>query len=468
MLDLVIENVTFADPAGRLTGRGCIGIEAGRIAGLGRSAPAARRVLDGRGLMLAPGFIDIHMHEDPLQEVGHGTVIGEEMAACQVRMGVTTSVGGNCGLGTAKIGQYLGQLERQGTLVNYATFVGYTALRHELGISDEYHPASAGEIEKLQRLAREGLAAGAIGISFGIEYTPGSTTAELLALARVATEFPQRILAAHFRSDADRALPSIEEMIYLGRETGLPFQISHLGSCASYGMMREALDLIAASAARGEGTMADCYPYDAFCSFIGAAFFDGDCFARWGVDASAIQVAEGPYAGRRCDRDLFEKLRREAPDTLVVAFVLREDEVLTCLNHPLVLVASDALLHGGQGHPRSAGTFPRVLGRFVREGKMDFTDALRKMTLGPAERLGLKDRGRLEEGAWADLVLFDPLALEDTATFAQPALPPKGIELVLVGGEVVVEQGHLTGARPGRVLRAPASEAARKYLGSNS
>ncbi|MDK2927396.1 MAG: dihydroorotase [Bacillota bacterium] len=455
MLDLAIENVIFADPAGELSGVGAVGIAGGRIAALGRSVPAARRVIDGRGLTLAPGFIDLHMHEDPLSGEGASAVIGSEVAACQARMGVTTSVGGNCGLGTGHTGAYLTQLERQGSLVNYATFVGYTALRHELGIGDEYRPAAAGEVARLREAARAALAAGAVGISFGIEYTPGAPTDELLALARVATEFPARLLAAHFRSDADRALPSIEEMIYLGRATGLPFQISHLGSCAAFGMMPAALELIAAAAARGERVLADCYPYAAFCTFIGAAGFDGDCLARWGADYSAIQVAEGPYAGRRCDRALFAKLRREAPETLVVAFVLRADEVLLALKHPLVLVGSDTLLRGGQGHPRSAGTFPRVLGRFVRAGKMAFADALYKMTLGPARRLGLTDRGRLTEGAWADLVLFDPAVLADRATFAEPARAPEGIELVLVNGRAVVEKGRLTGARPGHVLRAP-------------
>lgn len=453
MLDLVLENVIFADPAGKLAGTGAVGIEAGRLAYLGKNAPAARRVIDGQGLTLAPGFIDLHMHEDPLQEKAGAAYIGDEVAACQVRMGVTTSVGGNCGLGEVDLERYFGQLQRQGSLVNYAAFIGHTALRHALGIEDEYRAATPQEIGRLQAAAGKALAAGALGISFGIEYTPGAPTSELLALARVAQEFPGRLLAAHFRSDADGALRSIEELIYLGRETGLPMQVSHVGSCAAYGYMAPALDLIASAVEQGTGILADCYPYAAFCTFIGAAGFDGDCLARWGVDYSAIQVAEGPYAGRRCDRELFERLRREAPETLVVAFVLRDDEVLMALRHRAVLVASDTLLRGGQGHPRSAGTFPRVLGRYVREGKIGFADALYKMTLGPAERLGLKDRGRLEEGAWADLVLFDPAILEDRATFAEPTKPPVGVELVLVNGRVVVEKGRLTGARPGRILR---------------
>jgi N-acyl-D-amino-acid deacylase len=453
VLDLVLENVIFADPAGRLTGPGSVGIREGRLVYLGKNAPAARRVINGRGLTLSPGFIDLHMHEDPWKEEAGGARIGEEVAACQVRMGVTTSVGGNCGLGEVDVERYFGQLQRQGGLVNYATFIGHTALRHALGIGDEYRAATPREIDRLQAAAGKALAAGAVGISFGIEYTPGAPTAELLALARVAQDFPGRLLAAHFRSDAGGALESIEEMIYLGRETGLPMQISHLGSCAAYGYMAPALDLIAAAVKRGTGILADCYPYAAFCTFIGAAGFDGDCLARWGVDYGAILVAEGPYAGQRCNRELFERLRREAPDTLVVAFVLRDDEVLLALRHPAVLVASDTLLRGGRGHPRSAGTFPRVLGRYVREGKISFADALYKMTLGPAERLGLKDRGRLEEGAWADLVLFNPATLEDRATFANPAKAPAGIELVLVNGQVVVEKGRLTGARPGRILR---------------
>jgi len=331
--------------------------------------------------------------------------------------------------------------------------VGYSAVREALGLTDHYAPAPAAALPRAREILGQALAAGAVGISLGLEYTPGAPTEELIAAAGVAADYPGAFLAAHYRNDAGRALEAIDEMLAIGAGTGLPMQVSHIGSCAAFGNMDAALERLEAARAAGQDVTADCYPYDAFCTFIGSPVFDPGCLENWQRDYDSLQVGSGPYAGRRCDEELFHYLRREAPETLIIAFVMDEEEVLAALRHPLVMVGSDALYRDRQGHPRGAGTFPRVLGPFVREKNfLSFTEALAKMTILPARRLGLKSKGRLQEGADADLVLLDPETLADRATFAQPTLAPAGIDLVLVGGEVVVSAGKLLPARPGRPL----------------
>ncbi|MFY9370489.1 MAG: amidohydrolase family protein [bacterium] len=452
-MDLLIKEVILVDPETGREEEGNAGIEGGKIAYLGKGAPAARRVIDGGGKTLVPGFIDIHMHAEPLEEELARPKPEFFTLGCMARMGVTTAIGGNCGLGTHRVKEYLDLIAARGAPVNYGTFVGYSAVREALGLTDNYAPAPAAVIPRACEILGQALAAGAVGISLGLEYTPGAPTDELIAAAGVAADYPGAFLAAHYRYDASRALEAVEEMIAIGTETGLPMQVSHIGSCAAFGDMGAVLARLQSARDAGKDVAADCYPYDAFCTFIGSPVFDPGCLENWQRDYDSFQVGSGPYAGRRCDEELFHYLRREAPDTLIIAFVMDEGEVLAALRHPLVMVGSDALFRDRLGHPRGAGTFPRVLGRFVREHKfLSFAEALAKMTLLPARRLGLDNKGRLQEGADADLVLLDPATLRDQATFARPTLAPEGIHLVLVGGEIVVSGGELLPARPGRPL----------------
>ncbi|HHW55494.1 MAG: amidohydrolase family protein [bacterium] len=453
-MDLLIKEVILVDPETGRWEEGNAGIEGGKIAYLGKGSPAARQVIDGGGKTLVPGFIDIHMHVEPLEEELARPQPEFFTLGCMARMGVTTAIGGNCGLGTPRVKDYLDLIDAWGAPVNFGLFVGYSAVREALDLTDHYAPAPADALPRARELLGQALADGAVGISLGLEYTPGAPTEELIAAAGVAADYPGAFLAAHYRYDASRALEAIEEMITIGAETGLPMQVSHIGSCAAFGNMAEALERLERAREAGQDVSADCYPYEAFCTFIGSPVFDPGCLENWGRDYDALQVGSGPYAGQRCDEKLFHHLRREAPDTLIIAFVMDQEEVLGALRHPLVMVASDALYRDRLGHPRGAGTFPRVLGPFVREEEnfLSFTEALAKMTILPARRLGLEEKGRLQEGADADLVLLDPAALQDRATFAQPTLAPEGIQLVLVGGELVVSAGKLLPARPGRPL----------------
>ncbi len=446
MFDTLITGARTVDPESGVLGLRNIGIEGGSIAYVGAGEPPSRDHIPADGLTLIPGFVDIHAHEDPFDPQAGA---GWDSAYNYVRMGVTTAIGGNCGTG-ADVASFLGWVRKHGAPYNCGMFAPHGRLREAAGATDLYGSATRAQIDRMRGMVREAMDAGAIGVSFGLEYTPGATTEEIVEVGRVASEYPRSLLAAHYRYDCDRAVEAIQELVNVGRETGLPFQVSHINSCAAFGNMAGALDTLEKARAAGVDIMADCYPYEAFCTFIGSAVFDPGCLERWGVGYDSLLLAGGPYAGTRSTRDTFEETRRSYPDSLVVAFVMREDEVIRALRHPLVMVGSDGLMRNGRGHPRTSGAFPRVLGRFVRDGALGFLEALRKMTSIPTQRLGLAAKGRLVEGADADLLLIDPGTLADLATYAEPTLPPRGIRMVMVAGEVVCWDGKMTGKLPGR------------------
>jgi len=449
MYDLVINKGEIIDP---LDGRykANIGIEDDKIKKISKNELKGKKVIDAKSNMISPGFIDIHMHEDNVKN----NKIEFEIFNNMVQMGVTTAIGGNCGLGNSEIGNYLNILTETNSPLNYAGMIGHGSLREKVGCNDKYRKTSEKEILEMKNILKKGLEEGAIGLSFGLEYTPGATIMEMIELCKIVANYSGRLVAAHYRFDANRSLEAIAEMIIIARETGVKFQISHIGSCAAFGQMETALKMIEAANQAGVDIMADVYPYDAFSTYVGSAVFDEGCFEKWGVDYSALKVTEGKYKNQRCDREIFEYIRKNEPDDLVVAFVMEEKEVVKAMQHPLVMIASDGILNDGQGHPRAAGTFPRVLGEYVREkGKLNLKNAIDKITRMPAERTGLTKKGRIKEGYDADLCIFDYNKIIDKATFNNPTQKPEGIREVIVAGTSVVENGELVDKYPGSVLR---------------
>ncbi|NLL59838.1 MAG: amidohydrolase family protein, partial [Tissierellia bacterium] len=349
---------------------------------------------------------------------------------------------GNCGNNRQSILELYDFVNEKGNPVNYLTYIGHNFLRVEAGNTDIYKRSSKEQIEKMQRWVKEAVDFGAIGVSYGLEYCPGIDTEEAVAITKEIQGRDDLLLAAHYRKDAIHALDSINEMAYIGREAKIPFQISHLSSCSAFGNMKEALDLIQDIRDKGTDIMVDAYPYDAFSTYIGSAVFDEGCFETWGKSYDAIMLTEDPYKGVYCDKELFEKVRKEYPKMLVVAYVMNEEEIIEALNHPLVMVASDGIYRNHSGHPRGAGTFPRVIGRFVRDMKvMEFFDAISKMTYMPAQRLKLNRKGLLKEGYDADITIFDYNTIIDKATFQEPQLRPEGIDYVILGGKLAIEKG---------------------------
>ena len=443
MFDLVIRNGRVVDPEGAVVDLCNVGIRSGKIHSLSAGHLDGREVIDASGLTVIPGCIDIHMHEDHLRPDG---TVHWHTAWFMAGMGVTTAVGGNCGWNSGNLADYYGYIRASGSPTHYAAFAGHTWLREMAGATDRYRASTREQVGAMKRLLREALAGGAIGLSYGLEYIPGASSEECFELARVVAEFSGKICSIHQRYDADRCLEAVAEAIAISRESGVPMQISHIGSMCAFGQMSEARKRIDDARAEGLDITADCYPYAAFSTALGEAVFDDGCLDRWGVGYDALLVGTGPHAGQRMTEALFHRLRKEQPDTVIVAFVMNEAEVFQALRHPVVSVGSDGFMENRQGHPRGVGTFPRVLGRFVREGHLSFMEALRKCTVMNADRFGWRHKGRVQEGCDADLLLIDPATLEDRNTFEQPDLSPAGLHAVIVNGRVAVQQGE---PRPG-------------------
>lgn len=428
MYDLIIKNGKIVDYDEMTLKSLDIGIKEGVIVKIG-TIDLDQNVLDAKGLIIAPGIIDSHMHEEKLNEK---LELNYDISNHMLQMGVTTCVGGNCGFnfnGLEGVKAFKNHIKHHGSPVNYLLFAGYTTLREACGLVDRYREASNEEMGKILETFKAYYDLGVIGISFGLEYTPGISETEFLEFLSRLT-YKDLLLSAHFRKDGKDAPDSIREMIRGSEVSGLPMRISHIGSCSAIGYMTESLDIIKQARDKGLPIDADCYPYDAFSTFIGSAVFDEGWKERLNVDYSAITLIEEPYKNRVCNKELFDKVRKDHPDMTVVAKVMNEDEVTQALKTPFVSIASDGILMNGQGHPRAAGTFPRVLGKYVRDEKaLDLVDALERMTRKPAQWLGLRSKGEIKEGMDADLFIFDEDIIIDEATYENPTKKTTGDSL---------------------------------------
>lgn len=439
MLDIKVVNGKIIDVENKTIIEGDLGIKDGKITDIVSVNTEAKVVIDAKRKYVSPGFIDIHMHEEDF------TLTKKEeydISDTMLNMGVTTCAVGNCGNNRQGIEELYDFINEKGNPVNYLTYIGHNFLRVEVGNTDIYKKSSKEQIEKMQKIVAESIDFGAVGVSYGLEYCPGIDTEEAIAITKEIQGRDDLLLAAHYRKDAIHALDSINEMAYIGMEAKIPFQISHLSSCSAFGNMTEALTLIQEIRDSGTDIMVDAYPYDAFSTYIGSAVFDDGCFETWNKSYDSIMLTEDPFKGMYCDKELFEKARKEYPNMLAIAYVMNEEEIIEALNHPLVMVASDGIYRNHSGHPRGAGTFPRVIGRFVRDMKvMEFFDAVYKMTYMPAKRLKLNKKGILKVGYDADITIFDYDTIIDKATFQKPQLRPEGIDYVIVDGKVAIERG---------------------------
>jgi N-acyl-D-amino-acid deacylase len=470
--DLLIRNGTVIDGTGAGPFRGDLAVSGSRIAAVGDlGGMAAEHEMDAAGRVVAPGFIDVHTHDD------HVLLEGAMMP--KVSQGVTTVVAGNCGVSLAPLvfdgeppaplrllGQdayrfksfraYLEALEARPPEVNAVLLVGHSTLR--VGTMSEIgRPATADEIAAMRGLLREALDAGAAGFSTGLFYPAGRAApmTEVIALLETLAG-TGAVYATHMRDEADGVEESLAESFETARAAGVPLIVSHhkcMGR-ANFGRSSRTLALI--ERARSEQPVGlDVYPYTAgstelLPALIGQASrvvvtwsrahpeFAGrdlaDIAAAWGIDQTAAAVRLQPAGA--------------------IYFMMDEADVQRIMAYPHSMIGSDGLPHDEHPHPRLWGTFPRVLGRYVRELKvLTLDDAVHRMTGLAATQFRLVDRGVLRPGAFADIVMFDAATVADRATFEAPKSPAAGIDLVAVNGEIVYRDGQLTGVRPGRVLR---------------
>ena len=441
--DLLIRGGTLLLPAQLKEVKLNVAVADGKISGLFTDEPDAERVIDAGGLYVSPGFIDSHMHDDDPSEDG------KTVETALLRQGVTTAIAGNCGTGplAADITPV-----RQHPWLNLGYLTGHQALREAVGVTDAYAAADEDQLREMQRLLRAELDNCSFGLSFGLEYMPNTPVSEVIALLDVAKDFHNIWVPVHIRHDGPEAVAAIDEVLGYAAEYSLRFQISHTGSMTGFGMLSEVLEHIEAAKSRGADVTFDCYPYDAFCTRLGSAVFDPGFEARWGKGVESLEVGSGPYRGKWLNEDnLYERLRKDNGDTLIIAHVIHADEVELCLCHPDCIIASDSILKDGHGHPRAAGTFPRAL-RMLREKGFTWPEAVRKCTTLPAEANWLEGKGVIKPGADADFVIFDGEKLRDNATFTDQLLPPDGIEYVIIAGEPAVHCNEILGGPKGKLI----------------
>ena len=506
--DLLIRNARVVDGTGAPWQRSDVAVRGDTIVAVSPATQASgRRVVDAGGRVLAPGFIDLHTHAWP-------AILQRPLAENYARQGVTTLVGGPDGSSPLPLGASLDKIAALPPALNFASFVGHGALR-TAAMGGANRAPDAPELARMQELARTAMREGAFGLSTGLFYLPGSfaRTDEVAAVARVVGELGG-IHVSHIRDEAAGILDSVRETIAIGEEGRLPTQVTHhkmIGRVA-WGKSEASLRLLQEARARGVDATVDQYPYTASSTSIAAALLPpwalegGEAAVRkrlaspqerarmreaaagriqnerGGGDPGRIAIAACGFDRSLEGRTLAEILRgRGVPVTVESAadlaleiverggasgifHAISEEDVERILAWPFTMVASDGEIPAyGQGapHPRSYGTFVRVLGVYVREKKLlSLQEAIRRMTSLPAARLGLADRGLLRPGQKADLVLLDPATVKDRASFERPHQYPEGIHLVVVNGQVVFDGERMTGARPGRVLRGPAFVAA--------
>lgn len=436
------------DPANRVDGQLNILVEDGKIAWVGRALPQADEAIDATGKIVTPGFIDIHLHEDPVAEGKIQPCIFNMM----LKQGVTTAVGGNCGINVWDPGEYLDMVDRDGAPVNVALFAGHEYFRKAAGATDIYAGSTEEEKQKMAADIRAALDKGCVGVSFGLRYVPGADKEEFFRAAQCCAG-SKKIIASHVRDDADGIFDAIDEFCAAGVAYGVPVQISHIGSMGGFGQMEDVLRQIDSYRLNGLDIALDCYPYFAFSTRLGTPTYDPGWLERYHCGYDVLEYCEGPYKGQRATAETFAELRRDFPECITVCYVMKEEDIRLAFRHPAVMLASDGLVNNGQGHPRAAGSFPRFLAEFARKGTVSLYQAIEKMTAMPASRLGLTNKGRLNVGADADITTFDFEKIRDGATFAEPALEPEGIDYVFLGGRLALDHGKIVRDNCGKAVR---------------
>jgi len=531
MFDVIIKNGHIVDGAANPWFKADIGITEEKIAEIGRlDKERAARVIDAKGLVVSPGFLDMHSHSDLV-------LLINPKAESKIRQGITTEVIGNCGGSAAPLNdflktemrkttplleeaklelnwstmrEYLNRLDKQGAALNVAPLVGHENIRALVIGFDNRAPTDA-ELKKMKNILGRAMEDGAFGMSTGLIYPPGcyAKTDELMELSRMVAKHGG-IYTSHIRGEGEELISSVKETIKIGEKAGLPVEISHhkAGGKANWGKVKRTLKMMNDARARGVDVTCDVYPYTAasfglsamlppwsyegglpeflkrlkdtetrkkfrkemlngapgWSSPLKAAGWDATLISRSRLhkDYEGKTIAEIVKSKKVDPFDFtFDLLIEENMSVSVVRFAMCEEDVRKVLKYPEAMIGTDAsavtpygVLGKGKPHPRSYGTFSRVLGKYVREEKvLRLEDAVRKMTSLPAQKLGLRNRGLIAEGMQADITIFNAERVTDKATYSEPHQYPEGIEYVLVNGKIVISKGKHTEVLAGKALR---------------
>ncbi|HEV2400786.1 MAG TPA: amidohydrolase family protein [Candidatus Sulfotelmatobacter sp.] len=454
--DLVLEGGRVMDPETGLDAVRNVGVRDGKIARISTESLTGKRVIQAKGLVIAPGFIDLHQH-------------GQDLASERVKAfdGVTTAL--EMEIGAPDVAQFL--KSKQGkSLINYGSTASHVAARSlvfgaplpegtilpKTGPATE-QAATPEQISKIEQRLREEFKAGALGVGMGIQYVPGASRLEVIDMFRLATENKLPVYT-HMRSfgklDPGSDIEAVEEVIGAAAISGAPLHIVHVNSTCLQETL-ECLSMIAGARARGLDVTTEAYPYIAGMTAINSAVFNPGWREKMGIDYGNIVL---PNTGEHLTKGRFEQLRNSATQQWVLIFANTQEMIDATIPNPLIMFASD----GAEGHPRNAGTFSRVLAQYVREKRtLTLMEALRKMTLMPAEMLErstptAQKKGRLQEGADADIVVFDPQTISDRATFQKPMEPSVGVHELIVGGTLLIDDGKMqTDVYPGKAILGP-------------
>jgi N-acyl-D-amino-acid deacylase len=511
--DLLIRNGRIADGTGNPSFVGDVGVRDGRIAAIGRLAnSSATRTIDGAGLVVAPGFIDIHNHSDD-------TILEDGDAQSMVRQGVTSMIFGEGGSAAPSekwkdFSSYFAELQRRGISANIGSYLGSSTVWTRVHGSSA-GPATADELNRIRAVVREAMEQGALGVASSLSGPPGVwiDTDTLVAMCEVAAEYGG-IYSTHIRTEGEGVFKAVSEAIEIGRRARIPVDVIHLKIAEHklWGKMPDLVALIASTRAKGQLVEANVYPYragqnnlssivppwaheggskamierlkdPALRSRLEKEILNGIPGSDWynhytatgGWDGMLLVTLRNPkykqFEGKRMNEvittmdkppldALFELLVENDGSVPTVYFHHAEEDMRYALKQPFVSVGSDGTavknegpLAAGHPHPRYYGTFPRVLGRYVREEKLlSLEEAVRKMTSANAAKIRVYDRGLLRPGQWADVTIFNPDTIIDHATFEKPHQYATGVEYVIVNGKLVLERGKHTGARPGAIL----------------
>jgi len=452
--DLVILNGRVMDPESRTDSIRNLGVINGSIKIITSNKLSGRQVVDAQGLVVAPGFIDLHQHGQD-----------EENYRFKARDGVTSAL--ELEVGTGDIDRWYSQRTGK-SLINFGVSVGHLAARM-MAMNEPVTFVPSGEaarraatdeeIARMKETLDSGLRRGAVGVGLGIQYTPLASHWEILEMFRVAKRYDASV-HVHMRNggvvEPASSVQALEEVIAAAAITGAALHVVHINSTGG-GNTLKLLEMIGEARARNIDVTTECYPYLAGMTDIKSAIFNEGWREVFGIDYKDLQWAA---TGERLTEESFQRYRKTGG--MVAIFSMTEEMVSGAVMSPLTMIASDGILENGKGHPRTAGTYSRVLGSYVREqGALSLMDAITKMTLMPAQRLekrvpSMKNKGRIKVGADADLTIFDPKTINDRSTYQEPAQYSEGVKFVIVNGEMVVKDGTIqSSVHPGRPIRAP-------------